>query len=234
MQMSWLFPSGFPMASVTPIGASFCYSAHDVLVVRYQFIQNQYQKMEAFPFGGWRNVGKGDVIYSYGFKFLVFMSAAQTFLWSLSSYIQMPTSTTNLTSLKLNSLFVPLHVNQLLLLPQPPTPDLFFLKLPKSVASLALLLEPEVMWSSLTQSFPSLATCSPPASHLLALKHIFNESFSSSASTITFLIHHHHISPKLLQLLQVSYGVFLLLSLPHSNLFSSKYPKKQKHAYPIV
>ena len=67
--------------------------------------------------------------------------------------------------------FLPLHPNLLLLLPQPPTPNLFLPQTPlsKSVASLAILLKPEAIWPSLTQSFPSFATCNPSASLLLYL-----------------------------------------------------------------
>jgi hypothetical protein len=53
----------------------------------------------------------------------------------------------NLTSLKLNSFFLPLHPNLLLLLLQPPTPNLFLPQTPlsKSMASLTTLVKPETI-----------------------------------------------------------------------------------------
>lgn len=80
--------------------------------------------------------------------------------------------------------------------------NLFLLKHPssKSMASQAVLQKPEAIWSSLTQSFPSPATCNPSASP------IFKTYLPpiTSTSTATFLIYRSDASPKPLELLQVS------------------------------
>lgn len=145
-------------------------------------------KHTAFPFWGW---GRGD--RGMWIEVMSFIPTALNFLYvylqpRLFSVVQasifkflheplFPYFKFNFSEIKF--FFLPLHPNLLLLLPQPPTPNLFLPQTPlsKSVASLAILLKPEAIWSSSTQSFPSLATCNPSASLLLSLKHTFNHHF---------------------------------------------------------
>lgn len=145
-------------------------------------------KHTGFPFGGW---GRGD--RGMWIEVMSFIPLALNFLYvylqpRLFSVVQasifkflheplFPYFKFNFSEIKF--FFLPLHPNLLLLLPQPPTPNLFLPQTPlsKSVASLAILLKPEAIWPSLTQSFPSFATCSPSASLLLSLKHTFNHHF---------------------------------------------------------
>lgn len=109
----------------------------------------------------------------------------------------------NLTSLKLNSscLSTSTYFCSYLSLQLQSVPPQTSLS--KSMASQTILQKPEDIWSSLTQSFPSPATCNPSASLPLSFIHICHPSLLST-STITFLINHHDTSPKLWQLLQVS------------------------------
>lgn len=160
--VSWAFPwSGLyqqnPTSAVQCMTFSFSH--------RVYLCSNQYQKMEACSFEGWGNVGRGDVIHCCGFKVTVFITPAQTVFVVLASifkclreqfspYFKFNFPEINSSCLSSQPASTPTSASSFQFVP-PPNSPLYASGLTSQTT------EATRHKSSLTQTFPSPATCNP-------------------------------------------------------------------------